>query len=375
MAEKILTVVVPAYNAERDLAYNLISLCRPDFLQDIQVIVVDDGSTDATGEIADQWAARYSDTVEVIHKPNGGHGSGINAGIQAAKGAYFKVVDADDWVEETAFSHLLRTLKNLIRGERTGAEEKNEVRKKTGADAGRGAEARTIADAVVSGFYWAIEEPGKRPEEFRRKAEIREPFSGVEYGRLYRFDEITDKIYLKMHGLTLRTAILKEHNIRIDENCYYVDTEYILYPVPYIETVLFIPDFVYQYRIGREGQSISPEKMQKNASCYDKVLHSLLLFLRECRDGRITCSPEKIAYIEGIIARAAAGKIKILLSASASKENLQKLVKFDRGIRKHAPGVYRANRNFAVRLLRLSHYTLYRPAVWMLRKKNKIKQK
>lgn len=343
MTEKVLTVVVPAYNAEQDLENNLISLCRPAFLRDVQVIVVDDGSTDATGQIADRWAEAYPGTVEVIHKKNGGHGSGINVGIQAAKGVYFKVVDADDWVEEQAFANLLDTLR------------------------------KARADAVVSGFYWALEEAGKQPAEFRRRAEIEEPFSGVEYGKVYQFDEIADRLYLKMHGLTFRTEILQKQHIYIDENCYYVDTEYILYPIPYIETVLFIPDFVYQYRIGRNGQSVSLVKMQQNAACYDKVLRSLLLFLRKCRSGEQTCSEEKIFYMEGIIARVVAGKIKILLSFPASRLHRQQLEEFDRNIQKTAPSVYRANRNRAVQLLRLSRYTLYRPAAWLLQRKENIR--
>ena len=106
--EKVLTVVVPAYNAEVFLENCLDSLCLPDLLDLLEVIVVDDGSTDRTGSLADGYQARFPRTVRVIHKENGGHGSGINCGIKAASGRYFKVVDADDWVEAEGLRNLVR---------------------------------------------------------------------------------------------------------------------------------------------------------------------------------------------------------------------------------------------------------------------------
>ncbi|MDO4265801.1 MAG: glycosyltransferase family 2 protein [Eubacteriales bacterium] len=337
MEQKLLTVTVPAYNAEKYLDTCLASLCREAALSRLEVLVINDGSTDGTKTLAESWQARYPDTVRVITKENGGHGSGINTGIREASGRYFKIVDADDWVDANAFLKLLKTLEE------------------------------TNADAVVSGFYWAFEENGKTPDEFPRKAEIKEPFPGVEYGKLYRFNEIAAKCYLKMHGLTWRTDVLRSHEIRVDENCYYVDTEYILYPIPYIETVLFIPDFVYQYRIGRSGQSVSPERMQKNAAHYDRVMKSVCGFTERCRTGDIPCTPEKLAYINGIAARAAAGKIKVILSFPPDRRYKEALRTFDQELKKDFPDIYAANRNKAVKLLRMSNYLLYRPAAWMLR--------
>ena len=74
---------------------------------DIEVIIVNDGSTDATAEVADGWAREMPDTVRAIHKPNGGHGSAVNAGLDAAEGVYFKVVDSDDWLDEDAMSEIM----------------------------------------------------------------------------------------------------------------------------------------------------------------------------------------------------------------------------------------------------------------------------
>ena len=107
---------------------------------------------------------------------------------------------------------------------------------------------------LVSGFYWRFENGSGEESSFPKKAEIPEPFSGVKYGISYEFDGIADQIYMKMHGITWKTEILRKMPLSIDEHCYYVDAEYILYPIPWVKTVSFIPDFVYQYRIGRKDR-------------------------------------------------------------------------------------------------------------------------
>lgn len=72
----------------------------------MKIIVVDDGSTDQTGEIADLYAKWFPEVVAVVHKGNGGHAFGVNTGLKLAKGRYFKVIDLDDWPEETAYREL-----------------------------------------------------------------------------------------------------------------------------------------------------------------------------------------------------------------------------------------------------------------------------
>lgn len=343
--EKLLTVVIPAYNAERYIKYTLDSLCSGcrkqavyDHSNELEILIVDDGSTDGTGDIADQYADKYPEVVRVIHKENGGHGSGINCGIQEASGRYMKVVDADDWVDEDAFHNLLRALK------------------------------KTKDDAVVSGFYWRFDNGTGEEDTFPKEAEIKEPFKGVQYGITYAFETVSSQIYMKMHGITWKTEILRQMSLFIDEHCYYVDAEYILYPIPWVKTVSFIPDFVYQYRIGREGQSVSPEKMIRNQKNYEKVMSSLLAFYKECRNGGIECGETQLHYIENGIARVAAGEIKILLSLPAAKEVRKKLIQLDQKLLRHYPAIYHANRNKAVTLLRVSRYRLYGMAVWALKK-------
>lgn len=98
------SVIIAAYNAASYISRCLDSLLSQS-LADIEVIVVDDGSKDNTGEIADMYAVRDG-RVRVIHKENGGVASARQAGIDAARGTYSIHVDADDWVEGEMLSTL-----------------------------------------------------------------------------------------------------------------------------------------------------------------------------------------------------------------------------------------------------------------------------
>lgn len=335
--EKILTVVVPTYNAEKYLRDNLESFEIPELMQDIEILIVNDGSTDHSLDIAEEYIKRYPETYRVITKENGGHGSGINCGIEHAQGTYFKVVDADDWVEKEAFVSLVKALK------------------------------ASGADVVYSGFLWTYDRGESDKTKFQTKAEITTPFDGVEYQKVYQFDDIADKLYMKMHNMTIRTEILRKNQIWIDEHCYYVDTEYITYPIPYVKTICFIDKFVYYYRLGREGQSVGLDKMQKNEQNYDKVIGSLLKFYKRL-GCEISCSEKKKDYIAGIIARVIAGKVKIMLSFPASNEKKKELIQFEHGIRRDYPDIYSRNKNKALLLLRMSRYLLYYPASKMVRR-------
>ena len=93
---KLLTFTVPCYNSQDYMRRCVDSLLIGG--EDVEIIIVDDGSSDDTGAIADAYAEKYPSIVRAIHQENGGHGAGLNAGLNHATGLYFKVVDSDDWV-------------------------------------------------------------------------------------------------------------------------------------------------------------------------------------------------------------------------------------------------------------------------------------
>ncbi|MBQ5475360.1 MAG: glycosyltransferase family 2 protein, partial [Lachnospiraceae bacterium] len=110
---KILSVVIPCYNSEAYMNKAINSALAGG--DDVEVIIVNDGSTDRTKDIADQFEKKYPGIVKVVHKENGGHGDAVNTGLEIAKGQYFKVVDSDDWLGEEAFIKVLKVLKNSVK--------------------------------------------------------------------------------------------------------------------------------------------------------------------------------------------------------------------------------------------------------------------
>lgn len=270
---KVLSIVVPAYNVERYLDDTLESFVDEKILADVEIIVVDDGSRDGTKDIARKYCGRYPDTFFLVSKENGGHGSAINRGIEHAKGEYFKVVDGDDWVDTDGLAVCVEALKNCA------------------------------ADYVVSDYY-TVHEVTKE----RRKIE----FAKLAGKEEWEFEEIAGKVQLPMHALFIRTEILKKNGIRLDEKCFYVDVEYILFPVPYVSLVRYIRADVYMYRIGQASQSVSRRGSQKHISDYVKVSKRLSEFLETCKKKGI--SPGKECYIRERTAQMVADTASVFLS-------------------------------------------------------------
>lgn len=104
----VISVIVPVYNVAAYLPECLQSILEQDY-RELEVIVIDDGSTDDSGAICDVWAARDS-RIRVIHQKNGGAAAAKNAGLRAATGAYLSFVDSDDFLESGAYSHMVRLL-------------------------------------------------------------------------------------------------------------------------------------------------------------------------------------------------------------------------------------------------------------------------
>ena len=97
--EKILSVSIASYNVEKFIRKALDSCCIPEIMDRLEVLVVNDGSTDSTLQIAREYEQQYPQTFRVIDKKNGGYGSTVNASIKAATGRYFRLLDGDDWFD------------------------------------------------------------------------------------------------------------------------------------------------------------------------------------------------------------------------------------------------------------------------------------
>ena len=187
----------------------------------------------------------------------------------------------------------------------------------------------------------------------------------------FEMEEISRPIHARPTMVGKYTAV----NSAVDEQEEVIDTySGAISANPWIGTapvrfdeLIFITPGVYRYRINRAGQSMSVKQMQKYAENYDHVLDSLLRFYDS--ETVKNCGTEKRRYIANIIARTAAARIRIFLSLPTSRENKEALIRFDEGLKKNHPEIYRANINKAVNALRKSNYLLYRPAAAAVKEK------
>lgn len=226
---KILSVAIPCYNSE-----NYMEKCINSLLpggEEVEILIVDDGSKDRTAEIADGYAAKYPGIVKVIHQENAGHGGAVNAGIRNATGLYFKVVDSDDWVDEEAYPKVLKTLKELAGGPQ-------------------------VVDMVISNFVYDKAGAKRKKVMQYRSAFPREQIFGWEEVHHLRIGH-----YILMHSVIYRTKLLRECGLELPKHTFYVDNLFVFQPLPYVKNMYYIDVLFYHYFIGRDDQSVNESVM------------------------------------------------------------------------------------------------------------------
>ena len=228
--QKLLTVTVPCYNSQAYMRKALDSLLTGG--EALDIIVIDDGSKDDTGRIADEYAAAHPDIVRVVHQENGGHGAGINRGIALAEGIWFKVLDSDDRADPAALKALLDDLRRL---------------------------ADDPVDLVVHDYVY------DRPE---REAVHRIRYRGAfpERKRI-TWDEakrMSISTQFMIHALCYRTQLLRDMGLVLPEHCFYEDNLYIYRPLPRVKTLYYCPEAVYGYFVGRSDQSANHQVLLKH---------------------------------------------------------------------------------------------------------------
>ena len=112
---KLMTFTVPCYNSAGYMSKCIDSLLKGG--DEVEILIIDDGSKDETGAIADRYEREHPGICKAIHQENGGHGEGINQGLRHATGKFFKVVDSDDWVDEKALKRVLSAVRGMKAGE------------------------------------------------------------------------------------------------------------------------------------------------------------------------------------------------------------------------------------------------------------------
>ena len=229
MYNKLLTIVIPCYNSQDYMEHCLKTLLSGG--EDVEILIVDDGSTDDTAAIADRWAAEQPGIVRAIHQENAGHGGAVMTGLRNAAGRYFKVVDSDDWVDETAFRRVLERLRSL--------EE----------------EGRSVDLLVTNYLYDKVELNRKREIHYKRAFREEQVLTWDEVRRFRPWEN------LLMHALIYRTEVLRRSGLELPKHTFYVDNLYCSVPLASVETLYYMDVGLYHYFIGREGQSVQEATM------------------------------------------------------------------------------------------------------------------
>ena len=283
---KLLTFAIPCYNSQ-DYMEKCIESILPGG-EDVEIIIVDDGSKDRTAEIADAYAAKYPTIVKAVHQENGGHGEAVNTGIRNATGLYFKVVDSDDWVDPESYRQILEKLREFAGSENN-------------------------LDMLLANYVY--EKEGAKHKKVMRQ-------TGFPKNQIFTWSDIRHFYkghYILMHSVIYRTKLLKECGLELPKHTFYVDNIYVYKPLPSVRTMYYMDVDFYRYFIGREDQSVNEKVMIGRIDQQIKVNKIMVDEFDLWKIPNNKCRKYMFNYLEIITVVST-----IMLIRSGTEENLEK---------------------------------------------------
>ena len=245
---KLLSVAIPCYNSEAYMRNCIHSLLAGG--EEVEIIIVDDGSKDGTAAIADEYAEKYPTIVKAVHQENGGHGEAVNAGLRNATGLYYKVVDSDDWLDEAALRTVLAKLNTLT---------------------ARG----TAPDLMICNYvYEHVEDNTSHTVRYTNVFPQNRLFSWTHVGH-FRPDQ-----NLLMHSVMYRTQVLRDCGMVLPKHTFYVDNIFVYQPLPFVKSMYYMDLDLYRYFIGRADQSVNESVMVKRVDQQLRVTRHMI----DCQD-------------------------------------------------------------------------------------------
>lgn len=299
---KILSIAIPSYNSQ-----NYMRKCIESLLpggEDVEIIIVDDGSKDDTAKIADEYAAKYPTIVKAVHQENGGHGEAVNAGLRNATGLYFKVVDSDDWVDSDAYPQVLSALKNLIGGS-------------------------DVVDMLICNYiYDKVGVKRKKIMQYRHLLPV---------GRVFDWNEVGVRTghYILMHSVIYRTKLLRECNLELPKHTFYVDNLFVFQPLPSVKKMYYLDVEFYHYFIGREDQSVNEQVMIGRIDQQIKVNKLMIDTMANLKGLNKQCRKYMMSYLDIIMTVSS-----MLLLKSGTDENFEKKQELWRYLKNADMGLY-----------------------------------
>ena len=292
MSEKILSISIAAYNVENVIKKCLDSLCECRYFDKLDIIVVDDGSSDQTVDLVTYYVQKFPNIITLIAKENGGHGSTINASLKVAKGKYYKVLDGDDWVNPNALDQLVTYLEN--------------------AD----------VDLVINPYN----------EVYNDRISLINVRRNLKFNTLYTINDLSEFDYMPMHSICVKLEQYKKVNQSISEHCFYVDTEFVYFIFSIIDSVVFLEDVVYQYRLDQPTQSVSWNGIYKHIEDYICILKRLFKLYNDTHYTN--------GYRQNLLFRLLSSRYKLLFYWYSNFTNTDKdylLIDIDKDLRKLYP--------------------------------------
>ena len=246
---KYISFAIPCYNSEAYMEKAINSILVGG--EDVEIIVVNDGSKDGTQKIAERYQEKYPTIVKAVEKENGGHGDAVNCGLAHATGKYFKVVDSDDWVDKEALKKILDAVKGFV-------------------------DADSPVDMVISNYVY--EKVGMKHKKVIRYDNV------LPQNQVFRWDDIgrfrLDQ-YILMHSVIYRTEMLKLCQLELPKHTFYVDNIYVFKPLPYVKTMYYLDVNFYRYFIGRDDQSVNETNMIKRIDQQFKVTYIMIDYMTQ----------------------------------------------------------------------------------------------
>ena len=286
---KLLTFAVPCYNSEAYMENCIRSLLPGG--EDVEIIIVDDGSKDGTAAIADRYAAEYPTIIKAVHQENGGHGEAVNAGLRNATGLYFKVVDSDDWVNLEAYQKVLRTLKELVH-------------------------AKEVVDMMICNYVYEKQGALKKKVMRYKTAFPREQVFGWNDVKFLHKGQ-----YILMHSVIYRTKMLWDCGLELPKHTFYVDNIFVFQPLPHVKKMYYLDVNFYRYFIGREDQSVNEKimigRIDQQILVTKIIADAMVEYMKKPMNGKLR--KYMINYVDIMMTVSS-----VLLLKSGTEENLEK---------------------------------------------------
>ena len=284
---KYISFAIPCYNSAAYMDRAVESILKGG--EDVEIIIVNDGSKDDTSKIAHEYEEKYPTIVRAVDKENGGHGDAVNVGLDHAEGKYFKVVDSDDWVDEEALYKILDVLKTF----------ENEEKQ---------------VDMLLANYVYEKEGmEHKKVIEYKNVLPQEEIFGWNDVKHFHLGQ------YILMHSVIYRTDFLKLCQLRLPKHTFYVDNIYVYYPLPHVRKMYYMDVDFYRYYIGREDQSVNEKVMIKRIDQQIRVNKLMIDYLGEQKGLSKHLRKYMISYLTIIMTVSS-----VMMMRSGTEENLEK---------------------------------------------------